>query len=252
MPVADVKRVLLLLVTLTGCAKTDAPVAPPAPAPKPVVAARVDASPRPPRVLTIAATQGRERLMVVLHGVGSNADNMMSVAAALSRMAPDADVLVPDGLFPWSGGPGAREWYSLVNITDAERAARVEPAGVAVSAWLDEELQKRSLDGSKLIVVGFSQGAGIAEWLAVRRSPAPTVVALSGRFFEATNTKAAKGARALLVHGTDDRVVPLSYGQSAFSQLQLRGVETELEVISGLGHSVDERVLARVKQYLTR
>ncbi|PZR05210.1 MAG: hypothetical protein DI536_32740 [Archangium gephyra] len=234
MPVVGKRAVWLLLAFVVGCTKT-AP----------------EALPKPPRVLSIAPTAERARLLVVLHGVGSNADNMFETAKVLAPMAPDAEVLIPDGLFPWSGGPSGREWYSLQNITDAERAGRVEPAAVALSAWLDEELASRKLDGSKLIVVGFSQGAGLAEWLAVRRKPAPVAIALSGRFFEASGAK-AEGARVLVVHGTDDRVVPLAYGQMAFTQLQARGANVELEVFPQLGHTIDQRVLSRVQQFLTR
>lgn len=228
----------LVLVVFLACTKSE-------------LKSEAVSQPKPPRVLSISPTAPRARLMVVLHGVGSNADNMMPVAKSLSQMAPDAEVLVPDGLYPWSGGPNGREWYSLQNITDEARAARVEPAGVALSVWLDEQLAARQLDGSKLIVVGFSQGAGLAEWLSVRRRPAPVAIALSGRFFEASGSQAAAGARALLVHGTDDRVVPLSYGEAAFAELQKRGVKTELEVIPQLGHSIDTRAMQRVQQFLT-
>lgn len=247
-------RSLFVAFVLSFAACTDtsarpAPApAPPRPTPPPVVAPAP--LPRPPRVLTIAATQPRRHLMVLLHGVGSNADNMMPVARALAPMLPDADVLVPDGLDPWSGGPGAREWYSLQNITDAERSARVEPAGRALSAWLDEELASRSLDGSKLIVVGFSQGAGLAEWLVVRRPTAPVAIALSGRFYVDGDNKAAAGARALVVHGTDDRVVPISYGEASRKGLEARGVEVQWVSLPGLGHHIDDRVIAAVRDYL--
>lgn len=206
--------------------------------------------PRPPRVLTIDASAPRQRLMVVLHGVGSNADNIFPLAKTLSSFAPDADVLVPDGLFPWSGGPNAREWYSLQNIDDLQRADRVEPAGVALSAWLDEELAKRKLDGSKLIVVGFSQGAGLAQWLAVRRTPAPVAISLSGRF-AVQGDQRAEGARVLIVHGTNDPVVPVSNAEASRAALLARGANVEVELIPGLGHSVDARVLERVQRFLT-
>lgn len=225
------RAALLLLLLVVGCTKT------------------AESLPKPPRVLKIAPTAERQRLLVVLHGVGSNADNMFETAQHFARMRPDAEVLIPDALFPWSGGRSGREWYSLQNITDGERAGRVEPSAIALSAWLDEELAARQLDGSKLIIVGFSQGAGLAEWLAVRRKPAPVSVALSGRFFEATGVK-AEGARVLVVHGTEDRVVPLSYGEAAVTQLQARGANVEFEVFPGLGHTIDQRVLTRVQQFL--
>lgn len=233
--VAAVK--LLALVLLVGCTK---------PAAKPEAATQ----PKPPRVLTVNATAPRQRLMVVLHGVGSNADNVLPLARSLATVVPDAEVLVPDGLFPFSGGPSGREWYSLQNITEAERAARVEPAAVALSAWLDEQLAQRRLSGDKLIVVGFSQGAGLAQWLAVRRKPAPLSVALAGRFSVAGDERAAPGTRVLIVHGTADNVVPVENAQRAADALTARGASVEVELIPELRHSIDERVLSRVQRFL--
>ncbi len=223
---------LVLWLALSGCTKPAAP------------------SVRPPRVLNIAAQGSAQRLMVVLHGVGSSADNTLPLAQALSSMAPDAEVLVPDGLFPFTGGAEGREWYRLQDINEANRAARVEPSGVALSAWLDEQLAQRHLDGSRLIVVGFSQGAGLAQWLAVRRKPAPTAIALSGRFAIAGEVKAAPGARVLIVHGTADSVVPVDNAQRSVDGLTARGATVELELIPDLGHSIDARMLERVRRFL--
>ncbi len=229
------KLLPVFIALAIGCTKTSKPEA---------------ALPRPPRVLTLDATAPRQRLMVVLHGVGANAENIFPLAKSLSAFAPDADVLVPDGLFPWSGGGLGREWYSLQNIEDLQRAERVEPTGVALSAWLDEELAKRKLDGSKLIVVGFSQGAGLAQWLAVRRTPSPLAISLSGRFAVQGDAR-ADGARVLIVHGTNDPVVPVANAEASRAALLARGVNVEVELVPGLGHSVDARVLERVRRFLT-
>lgn len=224
---------LVVLLALSGCTKTATPLV------------------RPPRVLNVPAQGTTQRLMVVLHGVGGSAENTLPLARSLSAMAPDAEVLVPDGLFPFSGGPQGREWYSLQNIDEGNRAARVEPSGVALSAWLDEQLAQRKLDGSKLIVVGFSQGAGLAQWLAVRRKPAPTAIALAGRFAIEGDARAAPGARVLIVHGTADAVVPVANAQRSVDALTARGATVELELIPELGHSIDARVLERVRRFLS-
>lgn len=188
------------------------------------------------------------RLVVFLHGYGDSADGFLPLARAIAAELPDAEALVPDALHPREGGGPGRQWFSRLGATEQNRPARVEEAGRAVSAWLDEELRARGLDGRQLIVVGFSQGAMLAQWLALRRSPAPAAVVSLGGLLAVEG--AAPGARVLLVHGDADTVIPVQASEAALPRLTALGVAAELRVISGLGHGVDDRALAAVRAFL--
>jgi predicted esterase len=136
-----------------------------------------------PHAMSIAAREGAgDRLVVLLHDVGMDASSFEDVAHALSGAVPRGHFLVPDGFQPAdSAGPG-RQWFSLRGIDDESRSSRVSAAASEVSAWIDRELARRGLAPDRLVVVGFGQGATIAAWLAMHRTPTPAaVVCLSGR-----------------------------------------------------------------------
>lgn len=208
--------------------------------------------PRPPRAQVLAAaTPPAKRLVVFLHGYGDSAEGFLPLARAIVADLPDAEGLVPDALHPREAGGSGRQWFSRLDVTEQNRPARVAEAGRAVSAWLDGELHARGLGAGQLVLVGFSQGAMLAQWLALHRSPAPAaVVSLGGLLAVDGEPRAAPGARVLLVHGDADPVVPVQASHAALPRLQSLGVDARLQVIPGLGHGVDARALAAVRAFL--
>lgn len=192
-----------------------------------------------------------EYLMVLLHGVGDKADSFAPLAQALVRALPTTEFLVPDGTYPFEGGPPGRQWFSLRGVTDENRPARVDDAAVPLSAWIDRELAARGMGRDRLVVLGFSQGAIMADWLALRTSPPPVaIVALSGRLAVPRRPGDSTTTKVLIVHGTADSVMPVQLAEEAAAELKARGLDVELRIIPGLGHGVDRRVLVEVETFL--
>jgi len=208
----------------------------------------------PPRVHTLSPASGRaEYLVVLLHGVGANADSFLPVAHALAPALPHAELVVAEGLHAFDGGSSGRQWFSIRDITEQNRPARVRQAGAEVSAWVDSALAARGLGRERLVVVGFSQGAILANWLALHRQPAPmAVVALSGRLAEdAPPTPGMTSAPVLLVHGARDGVMPVGLADEAARGLEARSASVRVRVLPALGHGVDGAVIQEVRQFLS-
>ena len=236
---------------VAGCQRTK----PPDEAPPPVEKPRMPETPAPayaPRVLTIPPASGKaEYLVVLLHGVGATADSFFPIAQALAPALPNAEFLVPDGFQPFDGAPSGRQWFSIRGVTDENRPPRVEQGAAPLNAWIDQELSRRGLGGDRLIVLGFSQGAIMAHWLALRRNPAPAaIVSIAGLLAVEGRPVAPKPSRVLLVHGAADTRMPVSLAHEAASELKARGVDVKLQVIPGLAHGIDARALDQVKQFL--
>lgn len=204
------------------------------------------------RALRIPPASGQtEYLMVLLHGVGDKADSFAAIAQALVRALPTTDFLVPDGTYPFDGGPPGRQWFSLRGVTDENRPSRVDEAAVPLSAWIDQELAARGMGRDRLVVLGFSQGAIMADWLALRTSPPPAaIVALSGRLAVPRRPDDSTTTRVLIVHGDADPVMPVHLAEEAAAELKARGLDVELRILPGLGHGVDRRVLTAVETFL--
>ena len=191
-------------------------------------------------------------LVVLLHGVGADAASFAEIGRALQAELPRADFVVPDGFHPFDGAATGRQWFSVRGVTEENRGARVRHAGAEVSKWIDGELARRSLGGERLVVVGFSQGAIVAAWLAVHRAPNPAaVVVLSGRV--ADDEVAVKGTThtpVLLAHGEQDPVISASHLEPAARVLEAWGARVTKRTYPGLGHSVDTRELRDVTEFV--
>lgn len=213
----------------------------------------VPTTPAAPRVLTIKSASGQtEYLVVLLHGVGTSADSSLPIAQALAPALPHAELLVVDGFHPFDGAPKGRQWYSIQGITAENRPARVRQAGAEISSWIDGALAARGLGRERLVLVGFSQGAILSNWLALHRQPAPmAVVALSGLLAEdAPPAPDMTSTPVLLVHGARDTVIPVGAVDEAARELQARGARVRVRVMPTLAHVVDEAVILEAQQFL--
>jgi len=174
----------------------------------------------------------------------------MGWARGLAAELPECDVVVPDGLeaVPVWGG---RRWYDRTEGL-GDWAARVDPAGAAISRWIDGELERRGLPRDRVAIVGFSQGAIMAQWLAVRRRPNPlAAVSFAGRFaVEEPVATSGTATPVLLLHGSDDRVIPVGLAHEAEADLRARGAKVELVIEPGLGHRISGAEMARAVGFL--
>jgi len=191
-------------------------------------------------------------LILFLHGVGADAASFQGLAQALAPGLPQAQLLVPDGFQPFDGGGAGRQWFSLRGVTDANRPARVRAAAEEVSRYADAELARRGLAGDRLVVVGFSQGAIVAAWLALHRRPAPAaVVLLSGRVAEeAAPVAGAVATPVLVAHGAQDPVMPVALAEASARTLTAWGARVTTRLYPGLGHEVSAQELRDVQAFL--
>jgi phospholipase/carboxylesterase len=194
-----------------------------------------------PAPVVLAARQGPPtHLVVMLHGLGADAASFSRLAPRLAGALPTADFITPPALEPWDQGAPGRQWFSVRGVTDENRPARVRVAGAEVSRWADAELARRGLGKDRLVLVGFSQGAMVAGWLAVHRRPEPAaVVMLSGRVSESESPEAGSVRTPVFVaHGEDDRLISPSVVDPSARSLEAWGARVTTRIYPGLSHGV--------------
>lgn len=188
-------------------------------------------------------------LILLFHGVGSNAEDLRPLASSLASRHPTSWVVNVQSPEPSDLGPGW-QWFSVRGVTEDNRAYRVATAMPgfvdAVSRW-----QLRSgVATQATTLVGFSQGAIMAlESTQIDRPLAARVAALAGRF-AAPPQRAPQNTAVHLLHGQADSVVPTSGSTQAHAQLTALGAQVTLDLIPGLGHGIDARMLARLQERL--
>lgn len=203
------------------------------------------------RAIVIARPQHAGQLVLLFHGVGSTAADLVPVGTAIANAHPDAMVVSVDAPHPSTLGRG-REWFSVVGITEENRPARIASALPLFLDTLAHWQQEAGVPATKTALVGFSQGAIMAlESTQAQREalPAARIVALAGRLATPAR-RAPPGLHVHLVHGDADEVVPSRYSRDAARELRDLGVDVSLDLLPGLGHGIDQRVLQLVIQRL--
>jgi phospholipase/carboxylesterase len=193
-----------------------------------------------------------KRLVVLLHGLGADGNDLFGLVPALAPALPETAFLSPDAPFPCDMAPFGRQWFSLQTRTPEAIEAGVRASAAILDAFLDESLAKFALDDSRLALLGFSQGTMMALYVGLRRAkPIAGIVGFSGRLVGAPSEFRSKPP-VLLVHGDADQVVPPDSLPHAVAALKAAGVPIEAVSRPGLGHGIDEEGLRQARDFLAR
>lgn len=197
----------------------------------------------PASVVVQKPASAARQLLLLFHGVGSNAQDLVPVGHRFAARHPAAWVLSIEGLQASDFGQG-RQWFSVAGVTEENRPQRVGAAMPAFRA-LVEQLQKASgVSAANTALIGFSQGAIMALESTQTQPPlAAHVIAFSGRFASAP-THVAHGLFVHLIHGDADPVMPVQGSRSAALQLQALGVPVTLDIEPGMGHGINGPMVA--------
>ena len=183
-----------------------------------------------------------KQLVVLCHGLGADAYDLIDLGHAWQHACPDALFASVHAPFPHDSGFG-RQWWSV-----ADRSPHIVEAGVRMAApylqgFIDAELVRLDLPPEAYAIMGFSQGAMMALFAGLRRPAAPrAILAFSGALVAPGSLakERANNAPVLLMHGEADDVVPVSRSRDAEAALIAAGLPVDAHYIPGLGHGIDD------------
>ncbi len=197
-----------------------------------------------PRFGPAQTEDGRPQdLVVLLHGLGADGNDLISLAPLFAQVLPGAAFVAPNAPFPCDMAPVGRQWFSFQNREPEAVLGGVRAAAPHLGAFIDTELERAGLGDERLALIGFSQGTMMALHVALRRARAcAAVIGYSGALVgpELLAGEIESRPPVLLVHGDADEVVPFSSMAAAQQALQENGLLVHGEVRPGLGHGIDE------------
>jgi len=193
------------------------------------------------------------RLVILLHGLGADGNDLIGLAPYWARLLPGAEFLSPNAPFPCDMAPYGYQWFSSQDRSPEAVLGGVRAAAPILDAFIGEALERRGLTSSELALVGFSQGTMMSLFVGLRRTePVAGIVGFSGRLLapELLASELRSRPPILLVHGTEDPLVPYSSLGAAETALKAAGVPVETVTSVGIGHSIDDQGLRRGGQFL--
>lgn len=199
-------------------------------------------------------TQTAPPLLLLLHGIGSNEEDLFGLAPYL-----DERFLVVSARAPVALAYGGYGWFQI-DFTPGGMVADVEQAKKSLAmlpGFVDELVETYGADGRRVHLMGFSQGAMMSLALTLT-SPEKVagVVAMSGRLPEQVlglelDLEALNGTPVLVTHGLYDPVLPIENGRAVRDYLA--GLPIELTYREyPMAHEVSMESLRDVTAWLTK
>ena len=205
---------------------------------------------------------------IFLHGYGSNGDDLIGLAPAFAPHLPGTVFYSPHAPDAWEGGGfGGRQWFSLAGYDpellrrDPSRMGVVEErmyddavkASGFLNQFIDQVASHHRLSAAKIALIGFSQGTMMALHIGLRRTePLAGIVGFSGAMIGGSKLKGEIKSRppVILLHGSDDPVVPVEALSEIKTVLNANGILPEAHIIPGLQHGIDQFGAARATEFL--
>lgn len=192
-------------------------------------------------------------LLLLLHGVGSNEEDLFALAPYLDRR-----FLVVSARAPVALDYGGYGWFRI-DFTPRGMVADVEQAKRSLAmlpGFIDGSVDTYGADPGRVYLAGFSQGAMMSlALLLTRPEKVAAVVAMSGRLPRQVleldpDREALTGKPVLVTHGLYDPLLPVENGRAARDYLEALPVELTYREYP-MAHEVSAESLRDVTGWLS-
>ncbi len=196
---------------------------------------------------------GKAPLLLLLHGYGSNEQDLFSFAPELPDQYFVISVRAPMPMQPYGNA-----WYTIYwDGSNAKRSddKHAKESRDLVVKFIDEAIQAYDLDASNVTLLGFSQGTIISYAVALTYpEKVKNLIALSGYINEEITTpktdhQVYKDLAVFCSHGSQDQVIPVEAARSVPAYLEKLGISATLREYP-VGHGVAPQNLNDLKQWL--
>lgn len=194
-------------------------------------------------------------VIIMLHGLGADGRDLLNLAPYWAVKPQEVAFVAPDAPFPCDMAPMGYQWFSLQDRDPHVLLNGVEEAAPILGAFIEDVMAEYQLGPEQVIVMGFSQGAMMALYTATRWVEQKTGKTLGGIMAYSGALAGEAGPQklpVLLVHGTQDEVVPFAAHQVALDALQDAGFKVDAHAINGLSHGIDEEAIKAGQAFLEK
>lgn len=192
-------------------------------------------------------------LLLLLHGYGSNEEDLFSFASELPE-----EYIVVSARAPFDMTYGSYAWYAINFDADENKFSDIGQAQTSrdiIANFIDELIVEYPIDKDNVTLIGFSQGCilsyavGLSYPEKVKR-----VVGMSGYFNEEIATSDYEkndfsNLKIFSSHGTVDQVVPVDWARKSEPKLKALGIDVTYKEYP-IGHGISPQNFYDFKTWL--
>ena len=192
-------------------------------------------------------------LLLLIHGYGSNEEDLFSFAKEL----PEEHYII-SARAPYNMQHGSYAWYAINFDADQNKFSDNDQARNSrdlIANFIDELIAIYPIDTENVTLIGFSQGTILSYAVALSHpEKVQRVVAMSGyinpEILEENYLKNSfTNLKIFSSHGTADQVIPVEWGRKAKPFLENLGIKTTYKEYP-LGHGVSPQNFYDFKNWL--
>ena len=194
-------------------------------------------------------------LLLLLHGYGSNEEDLFSFANELP-----AEYFVVAVRAPFDLQYGSYAWYAInfdANENKFSDLPQARNSRDLIATFVNELQQNYPLDADKITLVGFSQGAILSYATALSYpDKIKNVAALSGYLnLEIVKEDYLKNTfqnlNIFISHGSQDQVIPVDWARKAPTTLNNLNIQNVFKEYP-MGHGINLQNFNDLKQWLSK
>ena len=192
-------------------------------------------------------------LLLLLHGYGSNEEDLFSFASEL----PEAYYVI-SARAPYDMMYGSYAWYAINFDADENKFSDHDQAKQSrdlIAKFIDELIDYYPIDANNITLIGFSQGCILSYAVALSYpQKVQRVVAMSGYLnLDIAQENYAdndfKNLKIFASHGTVDQVIPVDWARKAKPILERLGINITYKEYP-IGHGVSPQNFFDFKKWL--
>lgn len=192
-------------------------------------------------------------LLLLLHGYGSNEEDLFSFASELPE-----EYFVVSARAPFDMMYGSYAWYAINFDADENKFSDIRQAQTSrdiIANFIDELIAEYPIDQENVTLIGFSQGCILS--LAIGLSypeKVKRVVGMSGYFNEEIaltdyDKNDFSNLNIFCSHGTVDQVVPVDWARKSEPKLKALGIAVTYKEYP-IGHGISPQNFYDFKTWL--
>ena len=167
-------------------------------------------------------------LLLLLHGYGSNEEDLFSFASELPE-----EYYVISARAPYDMMYGSYAWYAINFDADENKFSDIGQAQISrdiIADFIDELIANYPIDSNNVTLIGFSQGSILSYAVALSYpKKVQRLIAMSGYL----NTEIAvddfaknnfNNLKIFASHGTVDQVIPVEWARNSIPVIEKLGI----------------------------